>query len=92
MISSPEQMDCSDGYGSYEVFEQLVGSCGDAAEVSEFFEAALNGVAFFVKRPVAGMGSATVEPRRDDRCGSSLWDSVVDVFGVIGTATNNGTA
>ena len=64
----------------------------DAPEVFEFVEEALDEIALFVEFPVAGMGSAAVGPRWDNRRCAGFQDRVVEVLDVVGTIGNDRAA
>lgn len=89
-FSSKEQVDCAEGDETHEVGEQFVVARGDAAEVFEFIEKPLDQIAFFVEVPIAGMRSAAITSRRNDRHGAGIEDGVVEVLGIVGPVGDDG--
>ena len=67
-----------------EVGSQLVVAGGDAAEVFELAEEALDRVALFVERAVEGALFGAIGSGLDDGSGAGLLDRVVEVLGVVG--------
>lgn len=58
----------------------------------QFVKESLDCVALFVECPVAGMRSAPVVSRRDDRDRASIQDRIVEMFSVIGSVGDDGLA
>jgi hypothetical protein len=68
---------------AHEIDEQLVVSGGDAAELFELVEEALDDVAFFVEVNVVGTLDLAVSFWRDDDLGAGLGDPVDEMVGII---------
>jgi hypothetical protein len=72
------------------VADQLVVSRGDASELLEAREHALDAVALLVEARVAGVFDRPVRPGRDDGLGSDLAQGAVEMIGVVGFVGDDG--
>ncbi len=70
--------------------DELVVAGGDAAELFELAEEALDAVAFPVEARVAGVFDGPVGPRRDDGLGPDPAQGLVEVVGVVGLVGDDG--
>lgn len=70
--------------------EELVVPGGDAAELLEPGEHALDTVALFVEARVAGVFAGPVWPWRNDGLGADLAQRVVEMVGVVGLVGDDG--
>jgi hypothetical protein len=74
----------------HEVYEQLVVSGGDAAELFELVEEALDDVALLVGVYIVGTLDLAVSFRRDDGLGAGLGDPVDEMVGVVALVGDGG--
>ena len=78
-------MDSGESYEAHEVCEKLVVSRGDAPELLELVEEALDAVALFVDGSIVAMLMTALRHGRDDRDGAGVEDGIVQPIGIIGT-------